>query len=476
LSATDWLYALRVAQPRQVVGRLTRPLRRRRFPAGPQGGFRSLAENEELWRSQAFAALDAHPDPGSRLERFHLSYGEDVLEAARRGDNATALVRAWVAEHPPRSDDAWHPYVASTRVVNWLAAATLDPGLVDAAADSLRLALGRVAANIEDDVLGNHVIRNAIALVLGGVAFGDESLRRRGEALLDRELPVQVLDDGGHYERSPAYHRLVLRDILTVRPFMDVDDYVGRMTAFAAGTSRPDGNPALFNDGGLDIAPQLDLPEPPTGAAVFAETGYVVVREGALWLAFDCGAPSPPFLPAHAHADALSVQIWFDGNPVLVDSGTYTYDPGPVRDSFRGTGAHSTVLVDGRDQFDLWGAFRSGPLPVVELQRASDELIASAEYRGVRHERRVRWNAAHVDIEDSIQGGVRSGGESRLIVAPGADVSVHATGAEEAEAEAGWVSERFAERQQTSVRRAVKSGAGELSWGIDLKPVHKVSS
>src|SRR5262249_54720794 len=149
---------------------------------------------------------------------------------------------------------------------------------------------------------------------------------------------------------------------------------IERMRVFAAALLRPDGAPALFNDGTVD-APTLDLPGAPEGMAVFPDTGYVVVREGGLWLAFRCGVASPEFLPAHAHADALSFQLWWRGRPVVVDPGTFTYEPGPERDWFRGTRAHSTVCVDGRDQFRLWGAFRSGRLAKVALRYARDGVV-----------------------------------------------------------------------------------------------------
>src|SRR5262249_53246851 len=132
-------------------------------------------------------------------------------------------------------------------------------------------------------------IRNARALVLGGAVLGDPSLRRHGEQLLRRELPEQILADGGHYERSPAYHLVVLRDLLEIRHAGRndwLDEPVERMRRFAAGLSRPDGAPALFNDGALDLAPPLDLPEPERGLSVFPDTGYVVLRQDGVWLAF----------------------------------------------------------------------------------------------------------------------------------------------------------------------------------------------
>ena len=82
------------------------------------------------------------------------------------------------------------------------------------------------------------------------------------------------------------------------------------MRAFAAGLQRPDGAPALFNHGTIDV-PRLELPAPAPGLVVFEQSGFAVVREGALWLAFRCGRAAPDFLPPHAHADALSLQVWW---------------------------------------------------------------------------------------------------------------------------------------------------------------------
>jgi hypothetical protein len=400
-----WMHALRVVRPRQAVGRALRPVRRRRFPEGPRNRFRALVENDALWRSDAFAPSGSAPDPASRLAAFEGHYGSEVLEAARTGGDAATLASTWIAANPPRNDDAWHPYTASTRAAAWLAAATLEPALLPALAEGVKRALARVAANVEDDVLGNHVIRNATALVLGGVAFGDSSLRDRGAALLRRELPEQVLPDGGHYERSPAYHRLVLRDLLTVRPFVDVEDPVARMTRFAVASTRPDGAPWLFNDGGLDVSPRLELAPPEEGVSVFADTGYVFVRRHDVALAFDCGPVAPPFLPAHAHADGLSFQLWLRGDPVVCDPGMATYEAGAERDFLRSTQAHSTVAV-GASQFEPWGAFRAGPLPRVELLRSGADAF-SGRVRTARgeHVRTIRLEADAIVVEDEVRGG-----------------------------------------------------------------------
>ena len=298
-----YLHALRVARWRQLRARAARPFARRRFPGGdPPGDAGPVPAAEELWRSPAFEP-GPPPDPATRLGAFHAQYGEDVLGAARAGDTeqARALVDRWIDDHPPRDDDAWHPYPLSTRVGNWVAALTLAPELASPRLSaSLWRQLRRLEANVEDDVLGNHVIRNARALVLGGAAFDAPPLDRHGIDLLRRELPEQVLPDGGHYERSPVYHLVVLRDLLEVQavsPHSWIGDAIERMRAFAAALARPDGEPALFNDGGLDQAPRLELPDPPDGLVVFEDSGFAVVREGPLWLAFRCGPFAPDYPP-----------------------------------------------------------------------------------------------------------------------------------------------------------------------------------
>ena len=474
-----YVHALRAARARQLRARALRPLARRRFPGGePPREAAPVPGGAELWRSPAFEA-SSPPDASTRLGRFHRQYGDDVVEAARAGDLAEArrLVATWIEAHPPRNGDAWHPYPLSTRVGNWIAALTLLPGLASPElSHSLWRQLRRLRRNVEDDVLGNHVIRNARALVLGGAAFGAAELSRPAIDLLRRELREQVLADGGHYERSPAYHLVVLRDLLEIQaasPHSWLADTIERMRVFAAGLARPDGAPALFNDGTVD-APRLELPAAPEGLSVFPDSGFVVVHEDPLWLAFRCGSPAPAFLPAHAHADILSLQVWWRGRPVLVDPGSYTYEPGEDRDWFRSTRAHSTIRVDGRDQFRLWGAFRTGPLPKVSLRYARERAVeASVVLPGrVRHVRRIEWDpaAGEVVIHDQLEGKGRHRVETRLVWAPQpTEVELELLGGGELSAEEAWVSERFGERVSTTASVALTELELPSSIGFRLR-------
>jgi hypothetical protein len=147
---------------------------------------------------------------------------------------------------------------------------------------------------------------------------------------------------------------------------------------------------------------------PPAGSPsrLFADGGYVVMRSGwgrrAHQLIFDVGPLGCPVSAGHGHADLLSIQCAVFGETYLVDPGTYVYTAGSEwRDFFRGTAAHSTVIVDGLGQATPWGPFGWRSRPAARLRRwfsAGTIEIAEAEHAAyarlsdpVTHRRRVLW-------------------------------------------------------------------------------------
>ncbi len=375
--------------------------------------------------------VDWQPRDTSRLWRFHLhsfGYAVDLAAAARRGEQSAyerlrSLVEQWLACHPTDERDAWHPFVVSNRLVAWqVARDLLRPELVgDPSFDGrLRSALLKQAAflseHLETDVGGNHLLKNLVALLLVGCAFegsAPAAWRDRAGGLLDRELRRQVLADGGHYERSPMYHLLVLADLFValrasgrreLPVSVSIAAAVRHMQRFASTLRHPDGEIPLFNDAVIGEAPPpAALLGPSTEAAAddLVESGYFLLpladpSPGGVLIA-DCGAPGPDDLPAHVHADALSFELSVGHRRVIVDGGVLNYEPGAMRDYFRGTAAHNTVQVGGAHQSEVWGTFRVGERARVRLEHwAADgerrRLVGSHDgyaRRGVRHVREI---------------------------------------------------------------------------------------
>src|SRR5450759_4718040 len=292
-----------------------------------------------------------------------------------------------MSENPPGQGNGWEPYPTSLRIVNWvkwsLDGDTHSPEVVHSLAVQARWLRKR----LEIHLLGNHLWANAKALVFAGAYFeGVEaaSWRDTGLRLLRRELAEQVLPDGGHFERSPMYHAIVLGDVLDLLQLAkrcpgccavgDVESWRSaamRMRRWLRVMTHPDGGIAFFNDSALGIAPDftalaayadaLGLPPdavPLAGIEALPDSGYVRLQMGPAVLIADVGEIGPAYLPGHAHADTLSFELSLHGRRVLVNGGTSTYESGDERLRQRGTAAHNTVVVDGQDSSEVWGSFR----------------------------------------------------------------------------------------------------------------------
>ena len=91
-------------------------------------------------------------------------------------------------------------------------------------------------------------------------------------------------------------------------------------------------------------------------------------------------------IAAHAHADALSVEVRYGGVDVLADPGTYCYHGEPEwRSYFRSTIAHNTVELDGRNQSSEGGPFlwlRHANAREIDVQDIGDAAEWTAEHDG----------------------------------------------------------------------------------------------
>jgi len=141
---------------------------------------------------------------------------------------------------------------------------------------------------------------------------------------------------------------------------------------------------------------------PPSG--LLPQGGYAVMRSNwrsdAQMLMIDVGPLGGSQTAGHGHADLLSVQCAAFGEPFLIDAGTYGYTgDSHARSFFRGTAAHSTVMVDNQPQSLPAGPFRWSARPRASLRdwRRTEALIfAEAEHHAyeylpdpVVHRRRI---------------------------------------------------------------------------------------
>ncbi|MDZ4138561.1 MAG: heparinase II/III family protein [Erythrobacter sp.] len=211
-----------------------------------------------------------------RLWLYNQQYFDDLNAAAasERLDWHRALIADWIAHNAPGHGCGWEPYPTSLRIVNWVKWALAGYELSVEAIHSLAIQARWLMRRLEWHLLGNHLFANAKALIFAGLFFdGPEAKcwRDKGVAILLREVPEQILPDGGQFELSPMYHALAVEDVLDLinltRRFEAtissqerclaamLSDRVVPMIDWLQVMCHPDGEIALFNDAAMGIAP-----------------------------------------------------------------------------------------------------------------------------------------------------------------------------------------------------------------------------
>jgi uncharacterized heparinase superfamily protein len=403
-------HTVRHLRPVQIYGRLwlravrPRPDIRPAPPLATQSGSwiaRSWREpslvGENTFRFLNLSGAIAQPrdwdsPERSKLWRYNLHYFDDLVasNAPDRLGAHRALVARWVAENPPPAGTGWESYPTSLRIVNWIKWSLNgggSGGLDETAIASLAIQARWLRKRLEIHLLGNHLWANGKALVFAGAIFdgpeADEWLRK-GSEILGREVGEQVLGDGGHFERSPMYHSILLEDVLDLvnldrafpsrlpaRLVARLREVAPRMLRWLEVMSHPDGKISFFNDAALGVAPDFTwlrdmalrlglevIAAPLRRLEHLAESGYVRLDNGRTVVICDVAPVGPDYLPGHAHADTLSFEMSVDGQRVFVNSGTGTYATGAERDFERSTAAHNTVVVDDENSSEVWAGFR----------------------------------------------------------------------------------------------------------------------
>ncbi|HJQ68479.1 MAG TPA: alginate lyase family protein [Blastocatellia bacterium] len=281
-------------------------------------------------------------------------------------------------------------------------------GMIAAQAD--RVARDHVYARLQRN---NHAISEGVGLWTVGLLFPElrsaAEWRDHGRKILTEEAARQIAGDGSYIQNSLNYHRLMLQDYIWAARLAETcgdslpDTLLGRVERavefLCQMQDRESGRVPCYgsNDGAL-ILP-LNTCDYTDFRPVIAASNYLTRRvrvyepgpweEDLLWL-FGTGAlkanlESIPqvslsadeggyytlrgergfaltrcttYRNRPAQADMLHVDLWWRGENIACDAGSYLYyaDP-PWNNNLIGTAVHNTVTVAGQDQMVMGPRF-----------------------------------------------------------------------------------------------------------------------
>jgi asparagine synthase (glutamine-hydrolysing) len=384
-----------------------------------------------------------------RAAAFHPGAAADLGAAA--GDQMLHFIAANPVDHGVQwssGQEVALRLLAWTFVLDSFPPEVLAPSMRRAAAAHIAASAQYIEEHIfyaKRAVYNNHLISEAFGLLLAGHLLPDCPAASRwtssGMELLDRQADRQIYPDGAYISQSHNYQRSVLHvylaalALLRTRGLAAPESWTNALeralTFLYANQNEADGRLPNYggNDGAMplilstceygDFRPTLQAvslavrgvrlyrPGPWDEMAVwlqgagalqvplvdrrrtsvsFAATGYHVLRgaEAGNFAVFRCGSLKDRF----SQIDMLHTDVWWRGENVLADPGTYLYNgPSEWHAHFYSTLSHNTVSVDGRDQMLHLRKFKCLYPTEAKLLRfdAGRELaVAQGEHYGYR--------------------------------------------------------------------------------------------
>jgi len=320
----------------------------------------------------------------SKLWLYNLHYFNDLnaIGAESRINWHRNLIAKWIEQNQPGTGNGWEAYPLSLRIVNWIKWTKAGNSFEETWNRSLAIQVRFLLQSIEWHLLGNHLFANAKALIFAGIYFEGEEAEHwyaTGMNILIRELPEQILPDGGNFELSTMYHSIFLEDLLDLINLFQchsipipegLSETVIRMINWLKVMIHPDQEISFFNDAAFDIAitpeelfsyaMRLGLNSDLRKSKIthLTDSGYLRVEEDVLVLILDVADIGPDYLPGHAHADTLSFELSLFNERVFVNSGTSVYGLGATRLKERGTASHNSLVIDDLNSSEVWSGFR----------------------------------------------------------------------------------------------------------------------
>lgn len=157
---------------------------------------------------------------------------------------------------------------------------------------------------------------------------------------------------------------------------------------------------------GLEESPFLGASHAPM--VVHNDGGDVILRNGNTFAMIRFAA----FRFRPSHADCLHIDLWHDGQNILRDGGTYSYNTSQEwLDYFTGSKSHNTIQFDDRNQMPRLGRFLFGEW--LAMNQCGDPVSSNGQltwtsaycdWKLARHRRTVSLDRLVLTVEDKIEG------------------------------------------------------------------------
>lgn len=319
------------------------------------------------------------------------------------------------------------PYPTSLRIINWIKFIVrwdIQSTNIDHVLFKQTKILER---SLEYHLLANHLLENGFALLYAAYYFKSENIYKKAKRIITSEIEEQTFQDGGHYERSPMYHQILLYKLLECVNLLrnnhwQNDELLEELTFSAEKMLKwsqaisIESEIPLLKDSSPETTPSLDFLNSYASTlnirirtiAEMRDSGFRKLQSNQIVCVTDIGGVSPSYQPGHSHADTFNFLVYESGIPIIVETGVSTYNLTARRQLERSTSAHNCVTINGENLSEVWGGFRVGRRAKVNILKDEKNHVVARHNGftrfGIKVERSFLCEDNSLEVVDKIHG------------------------------------------------------------------------
>ena len=345
-------------------------------------------KKEDLWQPIATSHIFSEA-----MHRFiWLPHLADKDDKTRR--KMLQLIGHWARNHSHWSQPAWRSDIVAERLYHLLSfyrqiTQNMNEQSVSRFHTQLHQHYQHLKTTADWEMRGSKkLIAQIILLICMICKEENNNVVNRYLRLLVDELNHQIFPDGGHCERNPETHFIILRWLCVLYELFlrdqrtmpeEISGTIDRMIPFLRMMQRQDGRLFIFNGAAAISAEEIEETlkfavrgsRMPGALKSASYSGFETISNDFVQVMMDVGDFPCNNHARMMHAESLAIEVMMGGQPIIVNCGSLHYNADPYWASAqRGTMAHSTIILDN---------YNSSSLRLYSLRRAICKSVRKEE-------------------------------------------------------------------------------------------------
>ena len=342
------------------------------WPGNTNAGEKILKNDSQLFLKYCKKKITANFEKNNDLHAYYEVHSFDWINnlhsigSDKSREVARKLVLSWIKNNNHWKYFAWSSELIARRIVNLFGrfnffCSSANEEFKSIFFTNIMKQIRHLYRVIDFQPSGSSKITAAKGLIYAGICLEEsKNYLKKGMNCLEKEIKKQILTDGGHLDRNPSIHILVLKDLIDIRASITAANLkipkilqttINKMAPIVSLVRHSNGRLSLFNasnEGDEALIEKISARSSALNKKIFSAKsfGFEKIDKNKTAFILDVGTPTKGTVGAIPHAGSLSFEMSHGKEKIITNCGSFGSMNKKWGLAQRSTAAHSTLCLE----------------------------------------------------------------------------------------------------------------------------------